>query len=73
MVRPERAVGGGSLAQTLTLTCITLTPTLSRYGPSEPWVEAVKLAAADLFELLAAIVERWVKELTAKAVALVAS
>jgi len=36
-------------------------------------VEAVKLAAADLFELLAAVVERWVKELTAKAVALVAS
>ena len=63
-------MGGGSLAQTLTQ---TLTPTLSRYGPSEPWVEAVKVAAADLFELLAAIVERWVKELTAKAVALVAS
>ena len=40
------------------------------HGPSEPWVEAVKLAAADLFELLAAVVERWVKELTAKAVAL---
>ena len=70
MVRPERAVGGGRLAQTLAL---TPTLTLSRYGPSEPWVEAVKLAAADLFELLAAVVERWVKELTAKAVALVAS
>ena len=40
------------------------------FGPSEPWAEAIKLAAAHLFELAAAVVERWVKELTAKAVAL---
>ena len=64
-------MGGGRLTLTLAL---TLTLILSRYGPSEPWVEAVKLAVADLFELLAAVVdgvvERWVKELTAKAVAL---
>ena len=43
------------------------------YGPSEPWAEAVKLAAADLFDLVASVVERWVKELTTKAVALAGS
>lgn len=40
------------------------------FGPSEPWAEAIKLAAADLFDLVAAVVERWVAELTAKATAL---
>ena len=37
------------------------------------WAEAVKLAAADLFDLAASVVERWVEELTAKAVALAGS
>ena len=40
------------------------------YGQSEPWAELTKAAAADLFDLVAEIVQRWAKELTAKATAL---
>ena len=40
------------------------------FGQSEPWAELTKAAAADLFDLVAEVVQRWAKELTAKATAL---
>ena len=40
------------------------------FGQCDLWAELIKAAAADLFDLVAAVVEKWVAELTAKAAAL---